>query len=210
MIEKDPSLAKSPFEGNPFRGRTPLHFAATGEMVEILVGAGADVMVRDSVGLTPLHTTTTAEAADALIYAGAEVMDENPKGLTPLHKAANAEVAEVLIQNGAEVNYVKVSGWYDRARNQVPLKDTPLYWAILDGRVDVVRVLLEYGADAQQQLPKERTLLHHAARYSNKPEIIDLLLEYIEVNATDEFNATPLHLASVHNKLRTAERLSRA
>ena len=30
------------------------------------------------------------------------------------------------------------------------------------------------------------------------------------MDTTDEFNATPLHLASIHNKLRTAERLIQA
>ncbi len=207
MLEKDPSIVNAPYKESRYRGRSPLHFATTSEVVEILIEAGADVMSRETVGLTPLHTTTTGEAAQALIDAGADVMAENPKGLTPLHTAENAEVAEVLIDNGAEVNYVKVPEWYDRSGTKLPLKNTPLYWAILEGKADVVRVLLDYGADAQQPLNKERTLLHHAARYSNNAEIIDLLLEYLEVDSADEYNATPLHLAAVHNKPKAAERL---
>jgi hypothetical protein len=207
MLDKDTSIVNTPYQESLYRGRSPLHFATTSEVVEILVDAGADVMARERVGLTPLHTTTTGEAAQALIDAGADVMAENPKGLTPLHKAENGAVAEVLIENGAEVNYVKVPDWYDQSGSRNPLKDTPLYWAILESRADVVRVLLEYGADAQQPLNKERTLLHHAARYSNNGEIIDLLLEFLEVDSTDEYNATPLHLAAVHNKPKAAERL---
>jgi ankyrin repeat protein len=210
MLEKDPALAKTPSQEVRYRGQSPLHFATSGEVVEILVEAGADVMARETVGLTPLHTTTTGEAAQALIDAGADVMAENPKGLTPLHKAENAEVAEVLIDNGAEVNYVKVPDWYEQSGSRNPLKDTPLYWAILEGRADVVRVLLEYGADPHQPLNKERTMLHHAARYSNSTDIIELLVEYIEVDASDEYNATPLHLAAVHNKLKAAEQLIQA
>ena len=207
MLDKDPSIVNAPYKESRYRGRSPLHFATTGEVVEILIDAGADVMARETVGLTPLHTTTTGEAAQALIDAGADVMAENPKGLTPLHTAENAEVAEVLIDNGADVNYVKIPEWYGRSGSSNPPKETPLYWSILGNRADVVRVLLEYGADPLQPLNKERTLLHHAARYSNNGEIIDHLLEYLEVDSMDEYSATPLHLAAVHNKPKAAEAL---
>lgn len=210
MLEKDPSLANTQYQEGSYRGQSPLFFATTREVVEILVEAGANVMAIESIGLTPLHKTPTGEAAQALIDGGADVMAENPKGLTPLHTAKNAEVAEVLIDNGADVNYVKIPEWYDRSGSRNPPKETPLYWAILGNRADVVRVLLEYGADARQPLDKERTLLHHAARYANSAEIIELLLEYIEVDVTDEYNATPLHLAAIHNKPKAAEKLIEA
>ena len=208
ILDKDPSLVNARYKNSLYREQTALHLASTAEVVEILIAAGAELEARETVGLTPLHTAANAEVAQALIDAGAEVMAENSKGLTPLHLAENAAVAEVLIANGADVDYVKVPEWRDRSVNKKPLKDTPLYWAILNGKPDVVQVLLEYGANYNQPLSHNRTLLHHAAQYGNRAETIDILLEYFsDIDHRDEYGATPLHIAVINDKLAATEQL---
>ncbi len=58
-------------------GRTPLHFAATGDICKILIKAGADVHVKEGMeGQTPLHIAAYkghADSCEVLIKAGADV-----------------------------------------------------------------------------------------------------------------------------------------
>ena len=75
-------------------GGTPLHFAATKEMVELLIAKGADVNAKNKYGSTPLHRAVSGghkEIAEILIAKGAEVnakVASGPKqGLTPLDAA---------------------------------------------------------------------------------------------------------------------------
>lgn len=65
-------------------GQTPLHWAATGEMVEFLISKGADPNAKDNQGLTPLdamamanYFATTVPQFDALLAKGAVVADED-------------------------------------------------------------------------------------------------------------------------------------
>ncbi len=47
MLGKDPSLANTRHQENPYTQQTPLHLASTAEVVGILIGAGGDVTAAD-------------------------------------------------------------------------------------------------------------------------------------------------------------------
>ena len=74
-------------------------------------------------------------------------------------------------------------------RNAVLLQNktgwTALHEAACNGRKEVARLLLDYGADPAICTPEGDTVLHKAARW-NRTEIIQLLLAVgVDVNATD-------------------------
>ena len=149
---------------------TPLENAAERghlEIVKLLVERGADVnkkgcstplrgacaygradVVRDLLSkgarwepeyLLAAVATGSVETVMALVEAGCDVNYRTPDGETPLHFAAvqkSPAMAEALIRLGAKVN-VRCKRW----------KETPLHRAASRGRLEVVRVLLEAGAD---------------------------------------------------------------
>ncbi len=93
-------------------GWTPLHEATIEEKVEIvrmLIGAGANLNLKDNHGNTSLHYAAWneqgVEIARMLIGAGADVDIQNKRGNTPLHNAARygkVEIARMLIDVGAD------------------------------------------------------------------------------------------------------------
>ena len=84
---------------------------------------------------------------------------------------------------------------------------TPLHLASFYGRLDVARVLLNYGASANSVDKFGRTPLHLVVegKYNSEQDRVRfsrLLLEQgADANAQDEDDATPLHLASYHGKV---------
>ena len=71
---------------------------------------------------------------------------------------------------------------------------TPLMYACCDGgRLDNIKILIQNGADIQASSSDGSTVLHFASRNSNQ-EVVEFLLKLneISVNATDNFNQTPL------------------
>jgi ankyrin repeat protein len=67
------------------------------------IAAGTDVNAKNECGWTPLHYAETKEIAELLIAKGADVNVKDKRGFTPLHNADNKEIAELLIANGADI-----------------------------------------------------------------------------------------------------------
>lgn len=125
----------------------------------ILAGASAR-QINQSNHYTPLMTLAdrcdldrNVEAqvsiAEQLIAAGADATVVNPDGWTALIIAADdcpVGVIRALVKAGAPLNAVQRSG-------STPLKDgnTALKLAILEGRADVVDVLLDAGVDPKKE-----------------------------------------------------------
>ena len=68
-------------------GSTPLHIAATKEVVELLIAKGADVNAKDKYDMTPLHPAAGRghkEVVELLIAKGADVNAKDEDGDTPL------------------------------------------------------------------------------------------------------------------------------
>jgi len=92
--------------------RTPLHAAvsgwAFGEIVKLLLDAGAHHSPRDTEGATPLHLireTRTSDALELLLEAGADIALPMRSGDHPLHRAVrrgNGTVVNRLIGAGAD------------------------------------------------------------------------------------------------------------
>ncbi|MCC6003801.1 MAG: ankyrin repeat domain-containing protein [Thermofilum sp.] len=84
---------------------------------------------------------------------------------------------------------------------------TPLHWAAFLGHVDVVRLLLEHGAEVNARNKYGETPLHRAAAYG-RADAARLLLEHgADVNARDEYGWTPLHVAALQGRADVARLL---
>ena len=141
---------------------TPLHGAArmgSNETVRLLVEHGADVNAADNYGWTPLHNAafTNSTLVSYLVEQGADPTGGTASGLklTPLYIAAGAcslNSVRVLVEHGAPVNVLNDRG------------QTPLHYAVMNGRQDIVEYLLKQGAavDTREEL-LNRGLLHAAA-----------------------------------------------
>lgn len=72
---------------------------------------------------------------------------------------------------------------------------TPLHQAARAGDVDMLRLLIEAGADIEARAPGGATALHHAA-YFGHPEVVrELLACGADHKAVDEAGYTPLQWA---------------
>lgn len=178
LLNRDTTLVKS-LDSD---GRTPLHVAAAcqdKEMVQLLIGKGADVNARDKVGASPLHWSMPCfadetgkdmrDVVEILIAHGADVKAKSNNGNTPLHGAVTSkDITELLISKGADVN----------ARNEE--RCTPLTWAVLRASADVVELLVSKGADVNAVDGEGHTPLYWAPGRSEKA--VEILKKHGGVN----------------------------
>ena len=155
-------------------GDTPLHSAVFGSHFEIarkLLEFGADVNSRTHHRSTPLLLASQHGPPDIvqlLLDYKADVYVQDNDGDTPLHCAAlggQLEVARILLKLNVEVNSRNNRG------------STPLHIAsigYLEGNPDVVRLLLDHGADAQTRNGDGNTA-SMVARGPRQREIVQLI-----------------------------------
>ncbi|MCY4638069.1 MAG: ankyrin repeat domain-containing protein [Acidobacteria bacterium] len=135
-------------------GATALHWAAhlnDLDAADLLIRAGADVDATNDLGVTPLWVATTAGGAGmvaTLLEARADPDIAPDTGGTPLMIAArqgNVAAVRSLLAHGADMNAT------EGAQGQ-----TALMWAVARRHPQVVRVLLEVGADPHARTRSSR------------------------------------------------------
>lgn len=127
---------------------------------------------------TPLHFAVQehqTRAVEDLLRANADVNSRDQRGITPLMVAARwgfADIINLLIQAGANINAKDRANPVDYGRR------TALYHACMTGRVGMVKLLLEHGAEPDCLAQHGYTPLSTVIRIAGNREIVFLLLEH--------------------------------
>ena len=79
--------------------------------------------------------------------------------------------------------------------------------ALADGKLEIAKTLIKYGADVDSRDNLGWTPLHRAAYCGHVDVLRQLLDNGADINATEWEDFTPLHLASVNNRVDVVQSL---
>jgi len=190
-------------------GNTILHNAARSgstKNIELFVGLGIDINSINMEGDTPLHIAAEREYfrnVELLISLGADVLAKNNNGYLPLHihlavYKESKDTIELLLSKGVSIN-----------QNEVEFGFSPLHLAAGNGMLEMVKFLVEKGADISIQADKKIAPLHMAVGRYGKVEVIDYLLEKgANINVEDEDGKIPIFYAVIEKNLEAASHLA--
>ncbi|XP_050430101.1 ankyrin repeat domain-containing protein 17 isoform X3 [Adelges cooleyi] len=187
------------------------------EVARLLLDSGAQVNMPTDSFESPLTLAACGghvELALLLIERGANIEEVNDEGYTPLMEAAregHEDMVSVLLSKGANINaqteetqetaltLACCGGFLDVAdfliKNGAILElgaSTPLMEAAQEGHLDLVRYLLECGADVHAQTTSADTALTYACE-NGHTDVADLLLQFgANLEHESEGGRTPL------------------
>ncbi|KFY24409.1 hypothetical protein V493_05248 [Pseudogymnoascus sp. VKM F-4281 (FW-2241)] len=208
-------------------GERALHCAARqGQktVVQLLLEKGADTDLKSGVGETALHYAAYCgdrELVGLLLQKGADTMAKNFSGETVLHYAALGgfeAVVGLLLEKGVDIKAKTKSGdgaalssdVMEGIATEINAKNasgaTALRYAIQCGNNELVRLLLENGADINSETNSKtgrgKTALHRAVKSIGDGELVQLLLEYgADSNAKTSSGCTALHLLAGEERI---------
>jgi serpin B len=206
---------------------TALHDAAIEghkEIVELLIGKGANIEAKNSYGETALYCAAEAnhkEIVELLIDKGADVNARDTYGKTPLEQAAGwgyDGVVRALITGGADatiriaiyagalekVKSLIESGTDINAREDQTGK-TPLHIAALYGQSAIAESLIRKGARVDAPDTEGRTPLYDAIAVGDMPMVELLIKEGADLKIRDARGRSPLHYAAIEGYRDVAE-----
>ena len=202
------------------RGETALHIVSRGECdsqeqgastARLLLEHGVDVNARRKDSWTSLHWAAfkgRVEVAQVLLDHGANAKLETEEGETALHivsrgeyssQEKGADTTRLLLERGVDVNAQKKNSF------------TSLHEAAFKGKVEVIKILLDHGANARLETERGETALHIVSRgeFDSQEQgagTARLLLERgVDVNARKKNSFTSLHEAAFKGKVEVAQ-----
>ena len=159
-----------------------------------LLESGASVATMSGAGYTPLHIAAAggkSQMVRLLLLKGADKDVWGTGGHTPLSLAASLgrqAATLALLAAGADVSRVQNDEW----------KASVLHVAAQRGDVDIMRAVIEHGADVNAVDTIQRTPLNYAAK-SNNVGAIDILVEAGAILEVSEISGnTPLSYAAFY------------
>jgi ankyrin repeat protein len=189
-------------------GQTPLHHAVREdqtEAVEHLLKARAKIDARDNWGQTPMFIAAVngfGETARRLIDGGASPEATDGSGRTPLQWAVlwnDEKTVGALLDHGASID--RRAGDYDSGV-------TALILAAWTGKPNLVKLLIQHGANPNITDSHNETALHWAAA-TDQADSIQILLAAGADDAIRNFSGqTALDVALYEGRARAAEVLA--
>lgn len=170
-------------------------------IAKFLIEQGVNTNLKTNDGSTPLmlaaggsymeEPLVNFELVECLLKHGANPKSAKQTGTTALHYAAAGKTEEhlkivtLLLEYQANPN-AQITKY--RGGTNPAYSGTPLHWAVMKGSLDIVKLLIKYGADINLPMESGRkgiTPLEHAKIYKN-PDIV----EYLE-NQLEQASQTP-------------------
>ena len=179
-------------------GATALAWAAQRddlESAELLIQAGAGVNAANEYGATPLWLAcnrANAAMVEKLLKAGANPNLALLTGETPLMAAADRgslDVVKLLLAHGANVNAKETRGG-----------QSALMWAVAEKQSEVVRALVEQGADVRDRSAGGFTPLLFAAQQGDLDSARILLAAGADVNEGTPNDGSALLVAAASGR----------
>jgi len=176
------------------------------ELIEILIGHGADINFQNKFGVTPLQTAVVNENVEAvrtLLKMGAIPDLTNHSGYTALLLASEGdevEIVKMLLEAGANPNITE-NDEDGTALHRTVSKQS-------QANVEIAKLLIQGGADLNYRNTEGNTALHWASG-NNKLTIAKILVEAgAEVNVRNEDGLTPLVWAMIRGNQKVAKFLA--
>lgn len=176
---------------------TPLNVAAAfdnGDVVGVLLNAGAQVELRNKDGITALEFAVVyggTGAVKSLLAAGADPNGFDDKGLNPVHRASvegHVDVVQELVIAGGDIS-IRTGGTNPGT--------TALHIAARNGHLGVVRLLLRLGADVNAENVKVMAVPLDRAAVSSPGSVVLALIEAgADVDHRDAHGYTSLIVAA--------------
>lgn len=197
--------------------RTPLHVsadAASPRVTSELLRLGAKPDLRDQQGRTPLFIASAAsswEVCRILLHAGADPTVPAHNGDLPSGLPTETSQTSVvrMLQAATAGNLPAIEELVAADPTLVHCRDlaldgrqsTPLHFAAGYNRADIVRFLLDNGADVNARDKGGLVPLHNACSFGHT-EATEVLVadERTDVDALDQWKYTPLHEAVAKGK----------
>uniref|UniRef100_A0A8C6W6S4 Palmitoyltransferase n=1 Tax=Nannospalax galili TaxID=1026970 RepID=A0A8C6W6S4_NANGA len=183
-----------PFCRNPSHGSHPLAFGRHGicanENKELVKAKEILPLIEDSSNCDIVKATQYGifERCKELVEAGYDVRQPDRENVSLLHWAAinnRLDLVKFYISKGAVVD--QLGG---------DLNSTPLHWAIRQGHLPTVILLLQHGADPTLIDGEGFSSIHLAVLFQHMPIIAYLISKGQSVNMTDVNGQTPLMLSA--------------
>lgn len=164
-------------------GKSALMFASKEgdyEVASLLVENGAEVDLLDDSGWSPLMSASRSggcEVAKLLLDCGAEIDRRDQSGYSALVIASKwcvTTAAKLLVEEGAEVNMQDKDGWTAlmHAIGQVHTR------LAKEANLELARLLLEHGADADLQSSKWESARSLARKDATAMALIEEMVSY--------------------------------
>lgn len=184
-------------------GATLLHTAVDNghiDLVSLLLDHGADVNAADPKGLAPMHLVPAgrSDIIDLLVRSGShvDIKDHNENSSLMLAVFQDQpERVKTYLRQEADVNAAEPISALINVVGDAMLP--PILVAIHEQHTDVLKVLIEHGADLRAKFTESgQTVLHHAVTTHNPEAVRCLILAKVEIEVRDARGYTALHDAA--------------
>jgi ankyrin repeat protein len=183
-------------------GLTPLLYAARENCrpcADVLLKSGADIDLPDPEGVSPLLVAimnANWDLAQQLIAAGADVnqwdqygeaplftainlrnrIDGGHASIVPMNQATGMAIVKLLLERGADPNQQLFFKPANLSGSTNTRGSTPLIRAANNGDLEVVKLLLQHGADATVSMADRQTPIHAVlAGRAPEPQALELI-----------------------------------
>lgn len=189
------------------------------DLVKLLIEKGADINKKTQYGTPPLLTAANMAGKNGddilkyLLEKGADVNFASSQDITAIFLAASGgylDRVKTLVAKGANINYKRSKNWGG---------ETPFLYSIINNcepvkgcntSADMVKYLIEHGADINAKPNSGETAVYIAANYNLKEIMALLIANKANVNIKTKNGDSPLDVAKRNEKKEIIEMLKKA